>query len=105
MCLAFSNSESPSFCGPFSGRTSRRLPKIVIVNDHYFNINDDSWRRYGAFGCIDVSPEGAGDFQGTGGDGRLSTTNNRAEDVARREGARRGLNTLISKIINYYQQK
>ena len=57
------------------------------------------------FGCIDVSPEGAGDFQGTGGDGRLSTTNNRAEDVARREGARRGLNTLISKIINYYQQK
>ncbi len=44
-------------------------------------------------GCIDVSPEGDGDFQGSGGDGRSSTTNIRAEVVARREGARRGLNT------------
>jgi len=57
------------------------------------------------FGCIDVWPEGAGDFQGSGGNGRPSTTNNRAEDVARREGARRGLKTIISKLINYYQQK
>jgi hypothetical protein len=56
-------------------------------------------------GCIDVSPEGGSDFQGSGGDVRLSTTNIRADDVARREGARRGLNTLISKISNDYQQK
>ncbi len=56
-------------------------------------------------GCIDVSPEGGGDFQGSGGDGRSPTTNIRAEVVARQEGARRGLNTLISKIINDYQQK
>jgi len=56
-------------------------------------------------GCIDVWPEGACDFQGLGGNGRPSTTNNRAEDVARREGARRGLKTIISKLINYYQQK
>ncbi len=33
-------------------------------------------------GCIDVSPEGEGDFQGLGGHGRSSTTNNRADDVA-----------------------
>ena len=32
----------------------------------------------------------------------MSTTNNRAEVVARQEGARQQLNTLISKIINYY---
>ncbi len=56
-------------------------------------------------GCIDVSPEGGGDFQGSGGDVRLSTTNIRADDVAQQEGAPRGLNTLIYKIINYYQQK
>ena len=53
-------------------------------------------------GCIDVWPEGAGDFQGSGGNGLPSTRNNRAEDVARREGARQQLNTLISKVINYY---
>jgi hypothetical protein len=57
------------------------------------------------FGCIDVSPEWDGDFQGPGGDGRSSSTNNRAEDVARREGARQRHNTLVSKIINEYQQK
>ena len=57
------------------------------------------------FECIDVWPEGAGDFQGSGGNIRYSTTNNRAEDVTRREGTRRQLNTLVSKIINYYQQK
>ncbi len=56
-------------------------------------------------GCIDVSPERGGDFQGSGGDISSSTTNNRADDVARQEGARRGLNTLVSKIINDYQQK
>ncbi len=44
-------------------------------------------------GGIDVSPEGGGDFQGSGGDVRSSTTNNKADNVARRE------------IINYYQQK
>jgi len=43
------------------------------------------------FGCIDVLPEVAGDFQGPGGDRRSSTTNNRAEDVTRREGTRRRL--------------
>jgi hypothetical protein len=57
------------------------------------------------FECVDVWPEGAGDFQGSGGDRRSSTTNNRAEVVTRREGARRQINSLISKIINYYQQK
>ncbi len=51
-------------------------------------------------GYIDALPEGGGDFQGSGGDGRSSTTNIRAEVVARQEEARRGLNTLISKIIN-----
>jgi hypothetical protein len=33
--------------------------------------------------CIDVWPEGGGDFQGSGGDGRSSTMNNRAEDILR----------------------
>ena len=56
------------------------------------------------FECVDVWLEGTGDFQGSGGDIRSSTTNNRAEVVTRREGARRQINSLISKIINYYQQ-
>ncbi len=34
-------------------------------------------------GCIDVSPEGDGDFQGSEGDGHSCTTNIRAEVVAR----------------------
>ena len=41
LCLAFSYSEKPSFGGLFAGRISRQLPKIVIVNGHYVNINND----------------------------------------------------------------
>ena len=52
-------------------------------------------------GCIDVCPEGAGDFQGSGGNRGYSTTKNRLGNVvARREGGCRRLNTLVSKIIN-----
>ncbi len=34
-----------------------------------------------------------------------SATNNRPDDVTRQEGACQGLNALLSKLINYYQQK
>ncbi len=59
---------------------------------------------------LDVSvyvrrPEGGSESQGPGGEGRSATTNNRAEVVTRRDGTHWRLNTLTSRIINYYQKK
>ncbi len=92
MCCLFSNSERLWFGGLFSGRTSCRLPKIVNINEHYFNINDESWRRNTAhrmYPCM------SGGGRWARGDGHLSTTNNRAEVVAQRDGTCWRLNTLI----------
>ena len=62
--------------------------------------------RYNAYRIYRyMAGQGAGDYQGSGGDGHSSTTNNRAEDIVRQEGTRRRLNTLISKIIYDYQQQ
>ena len=48
----------------------------MIVNDHYFNIlNDDSRQRCNAHRVHKCVAGGSGDFQGSGGDGHLSTAN------------------------------
>ncbi len=35
--------------GLFIGRMSRQLSKVVIIYDHYFNINGEFWLKYNAF--------------------------------------------------------
>ncbi len=56
------NSKIPSFGGPVSALISRQLPKIVIINDHYFNINDYSRGDTMHIGCINVWPDRDGGF-------------------------------------------
>ncbi len=49
MCSAFSNSKRPWFGGLFIGRVSRQLSKVVIIYDHYININGEFWLECNAF--------------------------------------------------------